>query len=196
MPERYFSVLLISSSFTFSTKIKKALEFEPYDIHMIDTIQKAKRLLLEQDYDILIINSPLIDDMGIDFAIEEGIKDISGILLFINSDLEFEIYNKVYQYGILTLSKPSTYGILLQSLRLLTSSIIKKERLYIKNVDVKSKLEEIKIINNAKLLLIEHKHISEDEAHRYLEKKAMDLRKNKITIAKEIIDEYYKKDIK
>ena len=194
MLERIFSVLLVSSSKNFSASIINALANEPYEIKTIDTIQKAKRLVVEKDFDILIINSPLVDDFGLDFAIDEATKDIESILPFVNAELETEIYYKTYQYGILTLSKPSTIGVLMQSLRLLTSSIIKKERLYTKQSDLKTRLEEIKLINNAKLLLIEHKRISEDEAHRFLEKRAMDLRKSKIDIAKEIIDEYYKKE--
>ena len=38
--------------------------------------------------------------------------------------------------------------------------------------------------------------MSEDEAHKYIEKKAMDFRVSKIKIANEIIDEYYKKGLK
>lgn len=196
MLDRIFRVLLISSSKNFAASIINALAYEPYEISVIDTIQKAKRLVIEKDFDILIINAPVVDDFGIDFAIDEALRDISGVLIFANAKYETEIYYKTYQYGILTLVKPSTYGILLQSLRLLSSSLIKKEMLFEKKTDLKSRLEEIKIINTAKLLLIEHKQISEDEAHKYIEKKAMDFRVNKIKIANEIIDEYYKKGSK
>ncbi len=196
MLDRIFRVLLISSSKNFAASIINALAYEPYEISVIDTIQKAKRLVIEKDFDILIINAPVVDDFGIDFAIDEALRDISGVLIFANAKYEAEIYYKTYQYGILTLVKPSTYGILLQSLRLLSSSLIKKEMLFEKKTDLKSRLEEIKIINTAKLLLIEHKQISEDEAHKYIEKKAMDFRVSKIKIANEIIDEYYKKGSK
>ena len=196
MLDRIFRVLLISSSKNFAASIINALAYEPYEISVIDTIQKAKRLVIEKDFDILIINAPVVDDFGIDFAIDEALRDISGVLIFANAKYEAEIYYKTYQYGILTLVKPSTYGILLQSLRLLSSSLIKKEIILEKKTDLKSRLEEIKIINTAKLLLIEHKQISEDEAHKYIEKKAMDFRVSKIKIANEIIDEYYKKGSK
>ena len=196
MLDRIFRVLLISSSKNFAASIINALAYEPYEISVIDTIQKAKRLVIEKDFDILIINAPVVDDFGIDFAIDEALRDISGVLIFANAKYEAEIYYKTYQYGILTLVKPSTYGILLQSLRLLSSSLIKKEMLFEKKTDLKIRLEEIKIINTAKLLLIEHKQISEDEAHKYIEKKAMDFRVSKIKIANEIIDEYYKKGSK
>ena len=167
--------------------------YESYEIEMIDSIAKAKRKVLDKDFDIIIINSPVIDDFGLDFAIEEAITNVSGILMFVKPEIESEIYYKTYQYGILTLTKPSTKSILLQSLRLLCSTIAKREQIYSKPKNINERLEEIKIINTAKLLLIEHLKLTEDEAHKYLEKRAMDFRQSKIKIAKNIIDEYYKK---
>lgn len=193
MLERIFRILLVSSSKNFSLGISNALMYESYEIEMIDSIAKAKRKVLDKDFDIIIINSPVIDDFGLDFAIEEAITNVSGILMFVKPEVEFEIYYKTYQYGILTLTKPSTKSILLQSLRLLCSTIAKREQIYNKPKNINERLEEIKIINTAKLLLIEHMKLTEDEAHKYLEKKAMDFRQSKIKIAKNIIDDYYKK---
>jgi len=193
MLERIFRILLVSSSKNFSLGISNALMYESYEIEMIDSIAKAKRKVLDKDFDIIIINSPVIDDFGLDFAIEEAITNVSGILMFVKPEVEYEIYYKTYQYGILTLTKPSTKSILLQSLRLLCSTIAKREQIYNKPKNINERLEEIKIINTAKLLLIEHMKLTEDEAHKYLEKKAMDFRQSKIKIAKNIIDEYYKK---
>lgn len=193
MLERIFRILLVSSSKNFSLGISNALMYESYEIEMIDSIAKAKRKVLDKDFDIIIINSPVIDDFGLDFAIEEAITNVSGILMFVKPEVEAEIYYKTYQYGILTLTKPSTKSILLQSLRLLCSTIAKREQIYNKPKNINERLEEIKIINTAKLLLIEHMKLTEDEAHKYLEKKAMDFRQSKIKIAKNIIDEYYKK---
>ena len=196
MLERIFSVLLVSSSKNFTNGIVRTLASDIYDVSVIDTVQKAKRLVIEKSFDIIIINSPLIDDFGTDFAIDVAIKDLSGVLMFVKPELESEIYYKTYEYGILTLTKPTSEGILLQSIRLLSSTIAKKEALYQKPQDFRSRLEDIKIVNKAKMLLIEHKHISEDDAHRYIEKRAMNLRKSKVKIANEIIDEYYKRGSK
>ena len=193
MLERIFRILLVSSSKNFSLGISNALMYESYEIEMIDSIAKAKRKVLDKDFDIIIINSPVIDDFGLDFAIEEAITNVSGILMFVKPEIESEIYYKTYQYGILTLTKPSTKSILLQSLRLLCSTIAKREQIYSKPKNINERLEEIKIINTAKLLLIEHLKLTEDESHKYLEKRAMDFRQSKIKIAKNIIDEYYKK---
>ncbi len=192
MLDRIFKVLLVSSSENFSSGISKALALKSYDLVIIDKIEKAKLILFENEFDIVIINAPVIDDFGIDFAIDSAIKYGLGVLMFVKSELEIEVYYKTYQYGILTLTKPTSTEIFLQSLRLIQSTIIKKENDYIKPKGLAERLEEIKLINTAKVLLISHKKLTEDEAHKYLEKRAMNLRKPKVVVAKEIIDEYYK----
>ena len=193
MLERIFRILLVSSSKSFSSGIEMALKSESYTIFNVDSIVKAKQVVLAKEFEIIIINAPLVDDFGLDFAIDEANLNASGILLFVKPELESEIYYKTYQYGILTLTKPTSVGILLQTLRLLTSTIAKREQLNSRPNNIKKRLEEIKTINTAKLLLIEHKHISEDEANHFLESRAMNMRQSKVSIAQEIIDEYYKK---
>ena len=51
-------------------------------------------------------------------------------------------------------------------------------------------VEDMKIINRAKLLLITCLNMTEQEAHRYLEKQAMDMRMSKMQIAMQVINSY------
>ena len=78
MLDDIFSVLLVSSSKNFANGIISALSLNNYEVTLSDTILKAKRILVEKDFDIIIVNSPVIDDFGMDFAIDEAIRDISG----------------------------------------------------------------------------------------------------------------------
>ena len=48
-------------------------------------------------------------------------------------------------------------------------------------------MAEIRIVNRAKWLLITEKHLSEPEAHRYIEKQAMDRCLPRREVAEEII---------
>ena len=50
------------------------------------------------------------------------------------------------------------------------------------------KLEEVKLISQAKIILMEKKHISEKEAHRLIGKEAMDHSVSRKMVAKSIID--------
>ena len=49
-------------------------------------------------------------------------------------------------------------------------------------------VDDIKKIDRAKCLLIQYNKMTEDEAHRYLEKQAMDLRISRRAVADKIIN--------
>ena len=48
----------------------------------------------------------------------------------------------------------------------------------------------MKIVNRAKLLLMQNLRMTESQAHHYLEKQAMDLRKSKYDIALRVLNTY------
>ena len=60
----------------------------------------------------------------------------------------------------------------------------------IKTVSIEKRMNEIRVINRAKWLLIENEKLSEAEAHRKIEKQAMDSCLPKIDIANKIIGKY------
>ena len=55
---------------------------------------------------------------------------------------------------------------------------------------VKQKIEEIRAVNRAKWLLIDVLKMTEADAHRYIEKQAMDRCVSKLEVAKGIINTY------
>ena len=59
-----------------------------------------------------------------------------------------------------------------------------------KTASIEEKMEEIRIINRAKWLLIEQLKMTEKEAHRYIEKQAMDRCVTRRKIAENIISTY------
>ena len=63
------------------------------------------------------------------------------------------------------------------------------------NERLKSTIEEAKIINRAKLLLMQYLSLSEDRAHKYIEKQAMDMRISKIEVARQILKTYVSIDL-
>ena len=58
------------------------------------------------------------------------------------------------------------------------------------NSKLKQKIEDIRIIDRAKCILISYLGMSEQEAHRYIEKKAMDMRITKRAVAEGILKIY------
>ncbi len=64
---------------------------------------------------------------------------------------------------------------------------IENTRLFEELIITKETLETKKLVDRAKSLLMKHKGMSEEEAHRFLQKKSMDLRKSIKEIASAII---------
>ena len=54
-------------------------------------------------------------------------------------------------------------------------------------LDLRDRMDEIRIVNKAKWVLIENRQMSEPEAHRYIEKAAMDRCVRRKEIAEEIL---------
>ena len=59
-----------------------------------------------------------------------------------------------------------------------------------KQVSVEEKITEIRLVNRAKWLLIERLGMRETDAHRYIEKQAMDQRVSRRKIAESVIQTY------
>ena len=191
MTEHIYSVLVVSSA---EKVVKPMLEMLPekmFDPIMTATdATQARRKLLENDFDIVIVNSPLKDEFGTRLALDICSKSSAGVLLFVKAEHYADITAKVMPYGVLTISKPTSSSMIAQSVQMLCST---RERLRImekKNASVEEKIEEIRIVNRAKCLLIEQLKMTESEAHRYIEKQAMDRCVTRRVIAENIILTY------
>ena len=189
--ERRYSVLLVSSSPKFNESMLALLpESRFYPVAAVSDVSSARRRLLESKYDIVIINAPLPDDFGTRLAI--NICDNSGtaVLLFVKAEHYPDINGRVSPFGVLALPKPTTSQAVSQSLQLLCGTRERLRRMEQKTASIEEKMEEIRIINRAKLLLMEQLKMTEKEAHRFIEKQAMDRCATRITIAQSILSTY------
>lgn len=189
--ERTYSVLLVSASDKFNATMTTLLPVTDYwPVTTVKSIAEAKRRLLDQPYDIILINAPLPDDFGMRLAIDACNESGAGVLLLVKSEHYNDIYSKVVGYGVMTLSKPTTLQMVSQSLRVLCATRERLRKVEERQATVEEKIEEIRLVNRAKWLLIECLSMSEAEAHRYIEKQSMDLRISKREVAQKIIETY------
>ncbi len=79
---------------------------------------------------------------------------------------------------------------MLTALMWIISARERVRRLEIRNTSVEEKMHEIRTINRAKWLLIRELKMDEPEAHRYIEKQAMDRCVTRREIAEGIIKTY------
>jgi len=193
LKECVYSMLIVSSSNTLNSALKSLFDERTYSpIHIVSSISAAKRAMNEREYDFLIINSPLHDEQGINYAIDLCSGSAVIVLLMVNNEIHNEIYDKVAPYGVYTLPKPTSRSILERALAWMISGRERIRRYENKNLSIKHKMEEIRLVNHAKWTLISHYNMSEPDAHRYIEKQAMD----RCVTRKEIADEIIKKALK
>ncbi len=188
---RIYSVLVISSSETFNNATLELLPPSDYQpVCFTSNVSEAKRYLAERSFDFVIINSPLPDDNGTRFAIDCCRSMTTAVLLLARTEIHAEIHNKVVSHGVFTLPKPTSKVIMTQALGWLASSRERLRKLEKKTLSVEERMEEIRIVNRAKILLVSELHMTEPEAHRYIEKQAMDTCVSKREVAEGIIKTY------
>ena len=189
--EQVYSVLLVSNSQKFNQSLIAALPENRYlPIKAVNGVGAAKRELLERSYDIVIINTPLPDDYGTRLAIDLSSEIGLGVMLFVKSENFSEVYDQVTDYGVLTVSKPANGQIVLQSMLLLCATRERLRRMEKKTASIEEKMEEIRIVNRAKWVLIGELKMTESEAHRFIERQAMNKCVSKKIIAEDIIKQY------
>ena len=130
------------------------------------------------------------DDTGIRFAIDTCTDKHSAVLLLAKIDIHAGVHDKVAEYGVFTLPKPTSKPTMLHALNWMESSRERLRQFEKKSLSIEEKMAEIRLVNKAKWILISELSISEPEAHRYIEKQAMDRCISKRTIAEEIIKTY------
>jgi len=189
--ELQMSVLIASSNEKFDQVLLSLLPANEYGpVEVVNSAGAARRKLNNQSFDLLIVNAPLKDERGANLAVDIASETGIGVLLFLDAAVFDEISVKTEQYGVLTLSKPTNRAIVTQSLKLLCATRQRLKRMEIKAQSFEEKIEEIKLINRAKILLMDKANLDEDGAHKFIEKLAMDSRSSKRRIAEEIIAKY------
>ena len=113
-------------------------------------------------------------------------------MMMVKNDVYEQVSFKVEEYGVLTLPRPCTAQQAFQTMKLLVATQQRLKALEQKTASLEEKMKEIRLVNRAKGLLMENLKFTEQEAHRYIEKAAMDNCKKKAEIAQNIINTYGK----
>lgn len=189
--ERTYSVLVVSSSDKLNTALRSLLsESQCSPIRFTASVASANRELLEKTYDFVIVNSPLPDDTGVKLAIDVCSGRSTVCVLLVRAEQHEEIQARVINHGVFTLLKPITGSTMNQALRWMASARERLRRMEKKTMSIEEKMEEIRLVNRAKWVLIDNLKMTEPDAHRYIEKQAMDLCVTRREVAEDIIKTY------
>ena len=133
---------------------------------------ETRRALGEGEWSLLIINTPLGDESGLELAMEAAGRTMAAVLLLVKVELADAVAARV---------------LFDQALRFAMAARSRLTALRRENMRLEKKLEEMRLVDRAKCALIQYRGMTEQQAHRYLEKKAMDTRKTRGTVAMEVL---------
>lgn len=185
-----YSVLVVSPAgrgADFLASVFDAPTFDP--VVNASSAGEARRLLSSEQYDLIVVNSPLPDETGIDFCIDAA-QGPSGVMLFVKNDIYEIVSSQCTREGIFVIPKPNTQRNVAQSVTLLCAICERLRKYEKKTRTLREKMDSIRIVNRAKWLLIERLGMTEQDAHGYIEKEAMNRRRTSREIAEEIIHMY------
>lgn len=184
------SILLVCSTSKSSEILRNLLlEIKPFSISPVFTAKAARQAMDNDVFSLVIINTPLGDEFGHDLALQ-ALESGSGVLLLVRQENTSSIYQEAVSMGIPIVPKPLNHTVFTQSVRLALSLHGQMVGLQKKNEKLQSQLEEMRLIARAKCALIQYVSMTEPQAHRYIEKYAMDMRLSRKEVALTILKTY------
>ena len=167
--------------------------FSAHGIDAVDAannLRKAKRLVALKAYDLIFVNSPLPDGNGYRFALDASRSLGSVVLVALPAECYEGASEELSPHGIYLLKKPLSGKAVSTALDWMLATRARLCEIEENRLSLEGKMKELALINRAKWLLIDKLHMTEPEAHRHIEKQAMDRRISQREVAEEIIQIY------
>lgn len=184
MTSENHSILLVTKNSTISSLVGALLVPPMFDLTIRADFNEARRCCADRVFNIVLVD--FADGEGTNFAID--ISDATSTVILIAPTQYFDhISYKVEPYGILTMTSPFDQFYFYNMIKVAIAVQYKVQILSSQTTKLREKMEEIRLVNRAKILLMQNKRMTEQEAHRFIEKEAMDTGSKKTAVAQNII---------
>lgn len=141
-------------------------------------------------FDSVIISTPLSDEFGLDLVADISKDAKNGIVVLAKREIADEVQKKIRFTGAFVLPRPFNKALLIQTIKLTEIAHIGMAKLEEENRQLTQQLSDMKIVNRAKSMLMQYLNLTEEQAHRHIQKQAMDLRKTQRAVAEDILKTY------
>ncbi len=151
---------------------------------------QARRRASGDVFSLALINAPLQDESGLELATDLARNTTAAVVLLVKTEMAAMIADTAMEAGVLIVTKPVNMLLFEQAVKV---GIACRNRLLMykeQTARLQIRYEELKIIDRAKCLLIEHMRMTEEEAHRVLEKEAMDSRMPRVRVARKVLERF------
>lgn len=170
------------------TNLLKECDFN--DIQSATTASKTREFIKDRQFDLTIICTPLEDEFGLELVSDIFGNTDSSIIVIANADNTDEIQTKISFTNAFVLGRPLNKTVFIQSVKYVMLSRTQIQQLKDRNTELQQKMQDLKLVDRAKCMLIQYLRISESQAHRHIQKQAMDQRITQADVAKDILKTY------
>ena len=190
-PRRYASLLLITASRGTAAQFARLLPADRFapEFNVCSPLE-ADYALGESVYDVVVIDDSVPMEDGHRLAAAAADRGAANILMLADETHFRQTAGFTEKHGFMALQSPADPELLKQSLGMMASISARIRDLEEQAESLKNRVDEIRIIDRAKLLLIQRLKMTEKEAHRFIEKNAMDRCVSRRSIAENIIRTY------
>ena len=183
-------VLLVSGSKSGMKMFQGLLEeILSANIEKAESAKDARRLLRDMSYGLIVIVTPLKDEFGDEFA-RFASRTAAGVMLVTKEEMEPVKYISLQEEGIFPFSVTMGKRIFRSGVRLLLSVHKRLCKAAPQAEALQQRIKDIRLVDRAKCMLIQYSRMTEEEAHHFIERQAMDKRVPKREIAEEILKTY------
>lgn len=168
------TVLVIAEKQEACTFVKSAISSFVRKIEWVPGMPEAKKKIASERILLLVIFLPLSDGGGIDDAVEVADRKSIPSVILVGTEIYPQTVYRARGRRIYVLAYPAKKSILAQTVNILFNSQVQLYQLIRERDALQEKLADLSVINRAKLVLVEKKGLTEDEAHHQVEHVAMD----------------------
>ena len=159
------------------------------ELYFAESCGEARRYLASQQFSIVIIVTPFPEEFGYDLA-NACLQTTAGVILVVKNELETDISHKLCEDGIFVFSVSMGKRMFSYALYLMLSLHHRLSGGTPQEMKLQNQIKEIRLVDRAKCLLNQYMQMTEQEAHRYIEKNAMDRRMTKREVAEGILKKF------
>lgn len=164
------------------------------DISLTDGAN-VREVLGRKSYSVVILVLPLENEFGLEVASIVSRSTDSVLVVFAPSKVYDDVCSKILKLGAIVVPKSVSRSVAVNTIKYACELKARNDEIKSENRMLREMVNEMKLVSRAKCVLIEYLRITEKEAHRQIQKRAMDQRISLTEVAEDILKTYeYRKD--
>ncbi|MDR1569029.1 MAG: ANTAR domain-containing protein [Oscillospiraceae bacterium] len=182
------TALIVCSGASARAQLCALLEDRFQTAHASDATH-ARQMIDELDPDLVLVNDPIGSESGETLARDAVQLSAAGVALFMRAPAP-EDFERLGSEGVAVFEKPFHRQQTSRMLWAISSAKRRLEALDQRNRTLLMEIDSLRLVARAKALLIQYLNMTEPQAHRFIEKQAMDRRVSKRQVAEGILSSY------